>query len=197
MQIIFNTEHKVSEYSEPNSDLFPAGPARCPHTGCQAFIRQKSHGFYERNIISAGYIGKIYIRRYICPVCGKTVSMLPMFCLPHYQYSLAIIILSLYEYYCKQKNISKIHREQKTAYPSLRRRHIYLYIRRFIHNRQLIDYYIKNISPGSDIAGSQPEICRWAKGILDGIVKTPPSVFNIRFHQEIGKSFMARIKIIA
>lgn len=197
MQIIFYTEHNVSEYRVPNNALFPVGPARCPHAGCQAFVRQKFHGFYERNIISIEYIGKIYIRRYICPVCGKTLSMLPMFCLPYYQYSLAAIFLTLYEHYCNQKNISRIRREQQTAYPSLRRRHIYLYIQRFMHNRQLIDYYINNISPGSNITESQPEICQWAKGILDEMVKTPPSVFNIHFHQEIGKSFMAHMKMIA
>lgn len=197
MQKIFYTEHSVAEFSQRNEALFPEAPDRCPHTGCQAYVKQKKHGFYARNIISFEFVGRIIIRRYICPVCDRTISMLPMFCLPHYQYSLLTIFLVLYEYYSKNKSLVRISREQQETYPAMKRRHIRLYKQRFEANRPLIEYGINNISPEGNLWRGQPEIYQWAKEILSGMHKTPPSIFNIQFHQETGKSFMAHIKMIA
>ena len=86
MQRIFHTEHNVSEYRVPNSALFPAGPARCPHAGCQAFVRQKfdalRHCFKEavmmRDVPKLVYTdnGKIYRSQqfeYICASIGCTL----------------------------------------------------------------------------------------------------------------------------
>jgi hypothetical protein len=194
---MFVTDHKIAEYRVKDESLFPNPPGKCPHKGCHACVKQKKHGYYERNIISAEYTGTIYIRRYICPICGKTLSMLPMYCLPYYQYSLQAIFLVLCEYYCKFKSLSGIIREQQKSYPALERRHIRLYRKRLENNRQLIDYGINNISPGSPLSGNQLEIHVWAKELLDEMVKIPPSIFNQKFHQETNQSFMSRMKMIA
>ena len=197
MQKIFLTDHEIAKYSEKDKSLFPGPPEKCPHKDCHACVKMKNHGYYTRNIISSEYTGRIYIRRYMCSICGKTMSMLPMYCLPYYQYSLQLIFLILYGYYCRSKSLSGIIREQRQTYSALERRHICLYRQRFENNRQLIEYGINNISPGSLFLGNHPEIHMWAKETLEEIAKTPPSIFNQRFHQETNKSFMSHMKMIA
>lgn len=55
------------------------------------------HGFYERNVITFNNLFSIFIQRYRCPNpnCKKTVSLLPSFVLPYYQYSQAVIFTCL------------------------------------------------------------------------------------------------------
>ena len=197
MQKIFIINRKIAEFGVKDESLFPEAPEKCPHKGCHKPIKLKKHGFYGRNIISDEYTGLIYIRRYICPICGRTLSMLPMFCLPYYQYSLVAIVLILCRIFCDLKSLSGIIRENHNTYPALERRHLRLYKQRFEGNRSLIDYGINNVSPGGIQTRSRLEIHVWAKEILDEMVKTPPSIFNQKFHQETNKSFMSRIKMIA
>jgi ribosomal protein S27AE len=74
----------------------------CPK--CQGDFMRK-HGFYERTIVEVGFEGLIVIRRYICPECGKTVSLLPSFCHPGRIYSVLVIVGVLTEYYVKMQRV--------------------------------------------------------------------------------------------
>lgn len=87
MQIVFNTKYSAIDFTKKNSEIFPNPPQRCPYKGCTLPVKLKKHGYYTRYFICKNYTGILYIRRYICPVCGRTISMLPVFCLPKFQYS--------------------------------------------------------------------------------------------------------------
>lgn len=63
------------------------------------------HGFYERYLITVGFEGEIIIRRYCCPECGRTVSLLPSFCHPKRTYGVLAIFWLLREFYTKMRTV--------------------------------------------------------------------------------------------
>ena len=74
----------------------------CPH--CRKDYLKK-HGFYGRYLITVDFEGEIKIRRYCCPECRKTVSLLPSFCHPKRTYGILAIVGVLGEYYVKMKAV--------------------------------------------------------------------------------------------
>jgi hypothetical protein len=72
----------------------------CPH--CRKDYLKK-HGFYGRYLVTVSFEGEIMIRRYCCPECRKTVSLLPSFCHPRRTYGILAIIGLLSEFYVKMK----------------------------------------------------------------------------------------------
>ncbi|QXJ38807.1 hypothetical protein BV455_02151 [Parageobacillus caldoxylosilyticus] len=62
---------------------------RCPH--CQAKRPLYRHGYYERNAVTPHQSYRIWIARYRCPECWGTVTVLPSFLLPYFQYTLPTI----------------------------------------------------------------------------------------------------------
>lgn len=59
---------------------------------CRAKNRLLRHGFYARNAIEGETVYRIPICRLLCPDCGKTVSILPIFLLPYFQHTIDCII---------------------------------------------------------------------------------------------------------
>src|SRR5690606_21514550 len=49
------------------------------------------HGFYKRFYLDGLSFWRILIRRYCCTRCGTTISFLPSFCVPKFQYSLCLL----------------------------------------------------------------------------------------------------------
>nr|WP_244404231.1 DUF6431 domain-containing protein [Parageobacillus caldoxylosilyticus] len=62
---------------------------QCPH--CRAKRPLHRHGYYERNALTPHRCYRIWIARYRCRECSKTVSVLPSFLLPYFQYTLSTI----------------------------------------------------------------------------------------------------------
>lgn len=60
-------------------------PRVCPE--CRIGKPHK-HGFYKRFYLDGFSCRLILIRRYYCSRCGATISFLPSFCIPKFQYSL-------------------------------------------------------------------------------------------------------------
>ncbi len=119
MQEIFEVDVSPSEYARQGINFeFPV-PKSCPNPECLIPISPKKHGFYERNSLGFCYCGKIIIRRYYCPYCGKTISYLPSFCLPYFQYSLAIIYQILSEYLVALNSYSRIIKKFKRKHNKL------------------------------------------------------------------------------
>jgi hypothetical protein len=89
MQILHPFTGSVQQYLDQLGDPDRHRPAGCPQ--CQAQDPLTAHGFYTRTIIDAAFDGAIRVRRYLCEVCRRTVSLLPEFALPYLRSSLAVI----------------------------------------------------------------------------------------------------------
>lgn len=190
MQIIFDTSHSAMDFSSMNSEIFPSAPSRCPFRDCSMPVRLKEHGYYKRFIISKSFCGILYIRRYICPICGRTVSMLPVFCLQYFQYSALDILNILCELYLKGIPLNRLIKKMKRDFSSIERRNINYYRKRIILNRKLIQYGLNLISPEFIFIGTIPENQGWVKAFLEIVLRLHPHAFLCDFSNLTGKSFL-------
>lgn len=93
MQILHPFDGSIQQYSEAISDPDRYRPDRCPQ--CEAKQPLTGHGFYRRTLVDTGFDGMIRVRRYLCRLCKRTVSLLPEFALPWLRFSLTVISLFL------------------------------------------------------------------------------------------------------
>jgi len=68
-------------------------PDHCPQ--CDVKQSLAGHGFYHRTLVDVAFDGVIRVRRYLCRLCKRTVSLLPEFALPWLRFSLTVISLFL------------------------------------------------------------------------------------------------------
>lgn len=197
MQFLFYTDYSAQDFSTKNSEVFPSAPKRCPFKDCYMPVVLKKHGYYSRFFISKTFYGVIYIRRYICPICGRTVSMLPMFCIQRFQYSSIDILNILYEFYQGEISLNKLIEKLKPDLPDIDRRHINYYRKRIVNNRQLIQYALNLMSPEFIFTGTIPENQKWVKAFLDKVYILHPHVFLVDFSKTTGKSFLTSQNMIA
>ena len=80
MQILHRFSGSIQEYSKEISNPDRYRPERCPQ--CQGGCPLRAHGFYCRTLVDVAFDGLIPVRRYLCRLCGRTVSLLPEFALP-------------------------------------------------------------------------------------------------------------------
>jgi hypothetical protein len=93
MQILHPFRGAIQKYLEEISDPDRYRPDGCPQ--CQARCPLIAHGFYCRTLVDVAFDGVIRVRRYLCRLCKRTVSLLPEFALPYLRSSLAVISLFL------------------------------------------------------------------------------------------------------
>jgi len=55
---------------------------------CEAQQALTGHGFYQRTLVDVAFDGVIRVRRYLCRLCERTVSLSPDFALPWLRFSL-------------------------------------------------------------------------------------------------------------
>lgn len=89
MVIVAEFGPDVQHYARQFAHLTIPRPRCCPH--CEALDGLVGHGSYPRKAIDPSHSIPIRIKRFLCPVCGKTLSVLPTFCLPHRHYQAATI----------------------------------------------------------------------------------------------------------
>jgi hypothetical protein len=93
MQILHPFAGSVQQYLEAISDPDRFRPDHCPQ--CKAKQPLAGHGFYQRTLVDVAFDGVIRVRRYLCRLCQRTVSLLPEFALPWLRFSLTVISLFL------------------------------------------------------------------------------------------------------
>jgi hypothetical protein len=96
MQILHRTIGSIQQYVRDIQESSAADryrPNRCPL--CQARCGLRAHGFYYRTLVHRGFDDSIPVRRYLCRLCRRTVSLLPDFALPYLRHSTVIISLFL------------------------------------------------------------------------------------------------------
>jgi Domain of unknown function (DUF6431) len=93
MQILHPFRGHIHQYEQELSDPGRYRPAQCPL--CQTSGPLRAHGFYCRTLVDVKYDGSIRVRRYLCLLCGRTVSLLPEFVLPYLRFAVQVIGLFL------------------------------------------------------------------------------------------------------
>ena len=93
MQMLHPWTGSLQQYEESLSDPDRYRPDHCPQ--CQAQQPLIGHGFYVRTLVDCGFDGAIRVRRYLCRLCQRTVSLLPEFALPWLRFSVTVISLFL------------------------------------------------------------------------------------------------------
>jgi transposase-like protein len=93
MQILHPFAGSVREYAEQMASPDRYRPSQCPQ--CRAKRPLIAHGFYTRTLTDTDFDASIRVRRYLCRVCQRTVSLLPEFVLPYLRSSLTVIALFL------------------------------------------------------------------------------------------------------
>ena len=69
---------------------------------CGHFINLRRHGYYQRHIPEGDKVWDLDICRYLCPQCGRTLSLLPWFLLPFFQYPRNTILMALRKHFMGQ-----------------------------------------------------------------------------------------------
>lgn len=85
-------------YQLGTSNIFP-DIDECPQRGCGSGKRLRRHGFYRRWVITPEGKYHVPIQRYYCSRCRRTVSMLPTFAAPYWQFSLGVVVWILQALY--------------------------------------------------------------------------------------------------
>jgi Domain of unknown function (DUF6431) len=93
MQMLHPFCGSIQQYEQELSDLNRYRPDHCPL--CHAPDPLRAHGFYCRTLVDVQYDGSIRVRRYLCLLCKRTVSLLPEFVLPYLRFSIQVIGLFL------------------------------------------------------------------------------------------------------
>jgi hypothetical protein len=93
MQMLHPWRGSIQQYEQEISDPDRYRPDHCPL--CHARDHLRAHGFYCRTLVDVQYDGSIRVRRYLCLVCKRTVSLLPEFVLPYLRFTLQVISLFL------------------------------------------------------------------------------------------------------
>ena len=191
MQNIFLCKNKPEDYVKKGGrGKYPPAPKRCHHKGCGINIEMKKHGFYSRFLTTLKFRGMVRIRRYKCSKCGRTVSMLPSFCIPRVSYG-ALLTVMLLRYTLTVGSISKAAKVFCAYIGSISRRLIGKYLSRLNNNRQLIQYVLNQQSPDNIALGRLSGDAKWTKSFLFGIRPHLLPEFNVDFHKTTGKSFMS------
>lgn len=93
MQSLHPFRGSIQQYAQELSDPDRCRPDHCPL--CHAPDPLRAHGFYSRTVVDVQYDGSIRVRRYLCLLCRRTVSLLPEFVLPYLRFSIQVISLFL------------------------------------------------------------------------------------------------------
>jgi hypothetical protein len=95
MQILHPFSGSIQQYCERLNDAGDADRHRpqCCFL-CKANKPLKAHGFYCRTVVDKGCDRIIRVRRYLCRICRRTISLLPEFVLPFVRF--AILVLALF-----------------------------------------------------------------------------------------------------
>jgi hypothetical protein len=89
VQILHPFDGSVHQYGAAIADVNRYRPDHCPQ--CAATQPLQGHGCYRRTLVDQGFDDIIRVRRYLCLVCKRTISLLPAFALPWWRFSVTVI----------------------------------------------------------------------------------------------------------
>lgn len=175
MQQIHDFQITIAEYIKKGEENRFPHLDNCPI--CNSQVSPIPHGFYHRNVAFPLKSYRLPIRRYLCKSCRKTISILPAFLLPYYQYPLAAIMKRLEEYFNRKKVHIPFYRQLKEFYG-----------RRFLRNVPTVTSFFRDTGEKVKFTGDKKEK---AIKLLEMINVFPKTTFSRRYHNHFLKGFMA------
>ena len=172
MQFIIPFSLTPLEYIDQFQILDIKRPDSCPH--CQVPNSFHKHGNYWRNIVTADYEKQLPVARFCCKVCRLTISILPAFVLPYFQYSLLYITAALQSIFLAcQTQLTELFR---------------FYRKRFRQNITRIEMFFRN----ENWLDNHPlEEKEKARKIVCMLTVPTAETFSQKFHQQYKLNFMA------
>jgi hypothetical protein len=89
MEILHRFRGSIQQYLKEIPDRDRYRPDSCPQ--CHAKCSLTAYGFYSRMLVDVEFDDSIRVRRYLCLLCRRTVSLLPEFALPYLRCSVSVI----------------------------------------------------------------------------------------------------------
>ncbi len=89
MQMLHPFAGSIEQYAKQLEDPDLCRPRSCPL--CNSSEPLTAHGFYSRTLVDRTFDGMIRVRRYLCRLCRRTVSLLPEFVLPYLRFGIAVV----------------------------------------------------------------------------------------------------------
>ncbi len=168
MQLLWDPGMSLEQYARASVVSYPS-IERCPI--CRTRVTLIGHGFYRRNgLCRPDLSSRLSIRRLYCPACRRTVSLLPWFLLPRFQYSLALIIDSL-------RNKRAVCRQLLQQWR-----------RRFWRNTNAMLAFLRDLGFSAWLPRAPDEK---AIRLLRTIENMGPAMFSQLYHKRFRRSFMA------
>ncbi len=196
MQYIFNVKEGIHKYIKLGKHYsFPPPPIkRCHNPKCNKTVHFRKHGFYERYFYSSEYKGKVLIRRYICPLCGCTISYIPHFCLPGFINAVKHIFEYIYYSFYREGSINSAIKHLNLEYGiQISRQTLYYYRKKFIKNIDMVQNGIRQIIRGVKLPDKTLEDIEKARNVLAIVISEYPDIhlFSQKYYQATTKTFLA------
>ncbi len=188
MQIIFDPGCSPREYVNQGW-VEPKRPRVCPRG---RIGKLHKHGFYKRFYLDGLSFWRILIRRYCCTRCGTTISFLPSFCVPKFQYSLCLLWEVLRLRLEKELTLKECTERLLSRFPRLEwlPQRISFYAKRFLTNLPWMEAMLRGIFPDMKL---DLDTKKRAKKVLVTVrtgfdqIQSPARLF----HEQCHRSFLA------
>ncbi|HHW27190.1 MAG TPA: hypothetical protein GXX23_07615 [Firmicutes bacterium] len=169
MQVLVDVHMSPQEYTQRFREVEWPVLETCPVCGARA--RLLGHGWYSRNALPAREIELVVmVHRLFCPVCRRTVSLLPSFLLPFFQHTVRFVVKSL---------LGKVK-----SYRELLRFHW----KRFLANANRVLAFLRDL----DMRERLPEDGKErAMKLLGSIETSGLEMFSMLFQKHYHRGFMA------
>lgn len=169
MQVPVDVGMSPAEYAQRYGEVrWPVFDV-CPV--CGAHARLQGHGWYCRNALPTRETELVVmVHRLFCPVCCRTVSLLPSFLLPFFQHTARFVVESL---------LGKVK-----SYRELLRFHW----RRFLGNVNRVLAFLRDLGMRECLPEGGKER---AMKLLGSIETSGLEVFSMLFHKHYRRGFMA------
>lgn len=153
-------------------------PVTCSCCGRNGTLHR--HGVYWRNTVEDDSEERIPIQRFFCIYCNHTISLLPSFCVPHFQYSAEFILKAI------GMALASIIATLEVRLKSLFR----FYKKRFIKNLPLSEVFLRSFNSDYDLPLNEKE--KTTKIYQDLISRPGAETIFQQFLNHLNKHFMAR-----
>ncbi len=183
MQRVCRVPGGIKAYLESPGCLVTSESRQCPF--CEGFHRLRIHGWYLRfALFLFTPPRRIAVRRLLCVVTGRTVSLLPDFCLPKRQHGPAILGNFLHAYIGGKTLLSALRKARGEASAHsvaqslrdgfLRRAHE---IRAY-----LAGLFSKGIEVPAKISKEKHRLASLVVGLLEGFSETDHAFLHHGYH---------------